>query len=45
MTLRVMLEVTAAIIGIALAAWSGPTVRQALAPQIEIICPVCGGPR
>lgn len=45
MTLRVLLEITAALAGIALAAWSGPAVKEALRPQIEIICPMCGGPR
>lgn len=46
MTARVLLEIAAAALGIALAAWSGPTVHNALSPHIEAICPACRvGPR
>ena len=46
MTARVLLEIAAAALGIALAAWSGPTVHNALSPHIEAICPTCRvGPR
>lgn len=41
--MRITLEIAAAIFGILLASWTGPTVKEALAPKIKIVCPVCGG--
>lgn len=39
--MRITLEIAAAVVGILLASWSGPTVKDALAPQIKIFCPSC----
>lgn len=39
--MRITLEIAAAIFGILLASWSGPTVKEALAPSFKIVCPMC----
>lgn len=42
MSVKFAIEVVACVLGILLASWSGPTVRNAIAPQIRTVCPICG---
>lgn len=41
-SMRITLEIAAAIFGILFASWSGPTVHDYIAPKFKVICSICG---